>query len=252
MRRPSIWRGPCLAAAFVVMFLSADVLRAGALIYPAPGNLRLDEGTIEVWFTPMASELYPPADGEKYLNIFSLFRIDGSPDFNCACAWYRHGNQIGLKVSLSDREMKDGLVAVLTNTPKTWRPGEAHQVAFTWKGTETAVYADGKLIGSRRQMGRLRGAVGPLKLVIGQENNAQIIVNAVRVSSSARAAAELAQPPRADLNTLLLDRFDGPIEKGATKAAVISGMSGETGARIQGAARRVAVPTAGLALYKEK
>jgi hypothetical protein len=238
-------------------FWTATSAKASSIVYPLQGNVNPAEGTLEIWFTPMVSNLYPEPKGKKYINVFSLFemRVDG--EWKAAASWYRHRKQLGLKVSMGTPKMRKGLVGLLTKTPLDWKPGEKHCVAFRWKGNHMSLYADGKRIGVRKQVMSFSHPLSNHKLVIGgtkSNNKSPIIIHAVRVSSTARSLEELENAtPEADISTTLLDVFDGkPLSKNKqTTAKVIAGMYGETGGKVSGG-KPVTEPSPGISLCKTK
>mgnify|MGYP006293933039 CR=1 FL=1 len=243
-----------LIAAFVLLILvvGSPQSYASAIRYPALGNFELDEGTIEVWLTPMVDVLYPPDEGQ-YVVVFDLFQMKVDGEWRMGASWYRHNHQLGLKVSMDSHTMKKGLVGILSKTPRDWAPGERHKIAFTWKGREMALWADGKRIGGRRQAQGFAGKLGGEKLFIGDpqsQKRSRIIVHAVRISSIMREPEELTvQEPQADLATLLLDTFENAedVEEGVSNVEVMNAMDGR--AELTGPHHFVEEPSPGLALY---
>lgn len=235
---------------------------AGTVAYPALGNMDLEEGTLEIWFTPM-TELYPSLGKQTYLHGFSLFSMTVPDHFTMSGLWCsklsKNKTQHLLVVSM--HAPGDMLLPVPGQAPKGWKPGEKHHVAFRWKGREMDTYADGQRVGSRSQATGLSGKLAGINLLIGSANagDNRVIIHAVRVSSIPRPPEALKQAqPAADLSTLLLDRFRLQAfeslqpSRGSpahTRAQIISGLSGETGGEIRGKFHFIEKPMPGLALW---
>lgn len=239
-----------LAAALLI---AGGVLQAG-VEYPAGGNLDPEEGTIEIWLTPMPKDLRPPDDG-KYHSVFSLFSTKVPGYWNMSSGWYRHNSQLGLKVSMRSQRMPDGISALLAEAPP-WERGHPQHFAFVWKGAEMAIYADGKKISDKRQGTGFDGGTAGAKLFFGGDDNngTPIILHAIRVSSVARSESALTgAKPEADAGTLLLERFDKPDVATSTITApeVIFSLGEKQSGKINGPVHFVTEPLPGLALYRE-
>jgi hypothetical protein len=228
---------------------------AGTLTYPLLGNIDVAEGTIEFWITPMV-DLYP-TESRAYVSVFSLFSIEDAENFTAGAGWYRSGKQLGLKVSISSKVNRGNLLPVIPGsfTPMDWQPGEAHHIAFIWRGQTMQTFVDGKLHGVRGQAEPFSGLIGGAWLRIGDpwtDKRSRFILQAIRISSIARPFGAMAPgEPKADAATLLLDIFDPrtpPVEE-RTRARVISGLSHERGGTLRGKWRLVEGPVPGLALY---
>lgn len=223
-----------IARMFVPALVVPALVHAGEVSYEAPGNFRCDEGTIEVWFTPTVDDLYPEPNG-AYQQVFTLFNMTVPDTWRMSCTWYARPSRKGLKMSMGSQVMKKGIVGILCDTPQDWKAGQRHHVAFTWRGREMHVYADGKLIGSRTQPLPLTGSLGGVKLSFGAEGRrSPIVIHALRVSTVARTAEQLTDAaPKADIATLLLDDFSNPpANADRTDPAVISAMSTAPGGMI--------------------
>lgn len=230
----------------LLMVLLSGLACGAVLEYPAPGNLDLDEGTMEFWFTP-TRELYPPMGDRKFVGVFSLFSLDMPEQFHAGCGWGQKAEGATLFVSMSAPGRDKALLPVGTHV-KGWKAGEAHHVAFTWKGRDMRIYVDGRPGGERMQSVPFSGGIAQARLLVGgvEGRSAGIILHAVRTSSVARTEAMLRNAqPEPDLYSLLVDRFDRP---GKTQAEQISGLSGEKGATVSKDAQFVQAPKPGLAL----
>lgn len=245
-----------LALAACALF-AAPALQAG-VEYPAGGNLDPEEGTVEMWVTPMAEELYPPDDG-NYHSVFSLFSAKVPGEWNVSCGWYRHGSQIGIKASMNSPKVPKGLTAVLPSSPPpAIEKGKMFHFALTWKGKEFTMFVDGKPSGSKPQAIGIYGPLAGTTLVFGGdgEKTSPLILNAIRVSSYAKNAAELTgAQPVPELETLLFENFartpaNGG-EAGTTSPAVAFTLGEPSAGHIKGPTHYVTTPTAGLALYPE-
>lgn len=251
---------PAALSVFLAVLLSAIRASAAGIEYPAAGNFDPAEGTIEVWITPMADDLYPPDDG-KYRKLFDFFSVVSPDNWSCVSTWARYKAQIGPRVSMNSKKMNKGLSTILTSMKhvRPWQKGERRHFAFVWKGRNMAMYSDGQPISEEHQQGvGLDGSMAGLPFFVGSKDgdDTPVILNAVRISSVAKPAAALAgAEPGEEIFTLLLDRFDVPkkLDGGRTRPeAMHSLQDGEAGGKIIGHARLVTQPTAGLALYKEK
>lgn len=238
--------------------LLASVALAGSVRYPAPGNVDIEEGTIEIWLTPTA-DLYPSMKPGGYQNVLSLvtWQIDG--EFSLAARWIARGSDDGtacrLHVALSHRQDKTALRSV-PGTSAGWQPHTPRHFAFTWAGREMRLYADGQLLKHITQTRGFTGQLAGSELIFGDLRNqdAGFILHAVRISRIARTADALHDAKAiADPATLLLDRFDqAPASGDTTQATVIAGLSGEVGGLLRGQWHHVAGPQSGLALYRQE
>ena len=213
---------------------------AEAVCYDAAGHFDNREGTLEVWFTPLAKDLYPTPRGD-YEHVFSLFEMKVPGVWDMSCSWYARPTRKGLKVSMSSRKMKDGLIGLLSNTtPQDWKPGEKHHVAMTWKGREMKLFADGLCIAHRVQTIPFTGPLGDVQLVLGRLNRkSPVVLHAVRMSCVARSDEALKQAvPQGDLATTLLDVYDSvPDDPKSTHPQISSAMSSQPAGRLVESAR---------------
>jgi hypothetical protein len=238
----------------LLILLSTGPAGADALLYPLPGNLDFDEGTIEVWFAPQA-DLQPSQgkEGNAYHQFFVPFSLSLPDSFVLSCLVFARGGKSQLGLSCSSYLQRNAMLPVGISTIPNWRAGEAHCVALTWRGTAMAFYLDGKPAGSRNQTLPLSGLPAGQSLIIGSLNKTPtpFLVRAVRISSTAHDPAQItAARPAAALDTLLLDVLDSPPagKPPVSIAERISGFSGETGATLQGKDHYADSPQSGLIL----
>lgn len=168
------------------MLLTALQSPAATVEYPALGNMDLEEGTLEIWFTPM-TELYPSLEKQTYLHGFSLFSMAVPEHFTMSCLWCSKQSKDKTQhlLAVSMHAPGDMLLPVPGQAPKGWKPGEKHHVAFRWKGREMDTYADGQPVGSRSQATGLSGKLAGIKLCIGSANagDNRVIVHRVAQAS---------------------------------------------------------------------
>lgn len=229
---------------------------AGGIEYPALGQFDVDEGTLEVWFTPMVADLYPQMGEKEYRGHFTLFHMQVPECFVFGCSWISKGKQHGFHLSMGAAGAEKALLPVSGRPAKAWRPGERHHLAFTWRDRDMSLFLDGQLSGSRRQSVPLSGKMAGQALVVGngQFRDSRVIVHAVRLSSVARNEALLAGArPESDIYTTLLDRFDDPAHigpGGRTAAQQTSDPGATQGGTLKGSWRFVTEPAPGVALFK--
>jgi hypothetical protein len=201
--------------------------------------------------------LYPKLKKGEYRGVFSLFQIKVDEHFAAVCIWYGRGDHHALHVSIGAYGKPNALLPV-PGKPIVWENNKHHHVAFTWKGKQMFLYADGQRIGNRAQAISLSGKLAGQHLLLGRRKfrDSPIIVHAVRVSSIARDVDKLIKTlPVPDTFTLLLDRFDSPeknYEANLTNCEVISGFNGEAGGRLRGSYHWTETPTKGIALWKRR
>lgn len=235
--------------------MASQVVDAGAIRYPALGHLELEEGTIELWVTPMA-ELYPEIEG--FRRGFSLFSLDVPGHFSFSGMWATSDDAHGPHVSMSSQRQERGLTPVPGRAVDWWQKGEPAHVALTWKGREMTLVVDGDPVGQRRQGVAFSGDLARVMLVIGdaRSRDNEVVLHAVRVSNVARPPESFAESePTADVFTLLLDRFQR-VERdddGAWSIPEVARLGSEADSiargEIRGSWRRVERPKQGLALY---
>jgi hypothetical protein len=244
---------------FLLLSLAlAPFCLGGGIEYPALGHFDVEEGSIELWFTPMVEDLYPKPGPKEYRNLFTLFQMQVPECFSMGCTWIAKGKQHGFHVSMDAPGRQRALLPVSGRPDKTWRPGERHHLAFTWRQRDMSLWLDGKVAGTRRQSEPLTGKMAGQRLVVGdgKSRDIRVIIHAVRLSSVARSESLLAGArPEPDIHTTLLDRFDDPSRidaSGRTTAQQASSLSGQGGATLKGNWRLVKDPSPGIALYRAK
>ncbi len=248
MKLSSLFGGFALA-------MGLAVLRghASGVEYPAGGNFIPEEGTVEMWVTPTARELYPPDDG-KYHSVFSLFSTKIPGVWNLGSVWYRHGTQLGIKTSMDSQLVPKGLTAILPGKQlPDWQAGRMQHFAFVWKGRDMQMFADGKPAGSKTQAIGLEGSMAGQKLLFGSDGSKDcpLILHAVRISSVAKTPEELAAAkPEVETVTLLLDRFDDPsvVESRKSTPEMIFSLGEQNFGVINGPVSFVTQPAPGIAL----
>lgn len=243
----------------LVVGVAVSVESAG-ITYPAVGNLRLEQGTLEIWFTPYGVDLQRETDWSREM---SLFAFESPHVFGMGGGYSIKGARRGAHISMSNRVGARNILRNLVGRNPDWRAGELAHYAFVWDGEEMRHYGNGQRLGAREQRASLAAlmrldarALGAEELVIGDHRgrDAGLILHAVRVSAIARAPETSSmERPDPDLHTLLLDRFDLPghaPENGRTRAVVISGLSGETGGRVLGVVQPMETPRPGLLMNR--
>ncbi len=199
--------------------------------YPAEGNLRLDRGTFECWVRPRFDtrpdvSRDDPRRGRLNRNLLDV-DLPG-------------GGHVGFYWNVDDRGMrlyyKQGDdFPLLLSTHAPLQAGRWHHVAFTW-GDVTRVYVDGREVARRDYEGTVSGSLENAHILLGNSPS-EMEIDEVRVSAVAREAFDLAQPPAADAQTLLLDRLDetrAPESGRATTAARGSGGQVQGGRFVEG------------------
>jgi|GEM_PF-3916876 len=237
----------------VVVLFRTGHANAGGIEYPAAGNIDLEEGTLEIWFTPKV-DLYPKS--QKYRGIFSFFYMKVPDHFSISGGFHSRGGASQMHFSIGHATIKDALLPVPSRPVTQWQRDQVCHLALSWKGKVMKSFANGKHVGTRNQSMGMTGRLGNVSFVVGNGRfrDTPIILHAVRISSIARNESELTDPkPRADIFTLFLDQFDRPehFSDGKTKAQIISGFNGEVGGELKGTYHVVTGPSAGIALFRE-
>ncbi|MEW6357167.1 MAG: glycoside hydrolase domain-containing protein [Planctomycetota bacterium] len=172
------------------------------LTYPVQGHIRTDRGTFEAWvrvdFDPNEPIANPSARGQLNRNFF-LLQMEGE-------------RQFGFYWNIDDRGMrayaKEGSnYPIILGSKADWKKGEFHHIALTW-GDEMRIYADGKLVASRKYAGLMKGNIESASLALGG-GQCDFLVDEIRISDIPRDSFDLTKPPAKDDHTLLLDHFDG-------------------------------------------
>lgn len=239
---------PTALGVLVLLVSLAPTAWAGGVEYPLLGNFQNEEGTLEIWFTPM-TEPHPPQKEGEYQSIFALFQIKAS-EYAVNAGWHGKSGQYRLHASMSAKSGGNALLPVAASSKL--QQGRRHHMALTWKGQSMNMIIDGGKASGREQAQPFTGPLVDGVIRIGSERDSKVIVHAVRISNVARLAEDLqGAQPTADLHTLLLDVFDTAPDQSGTHAKVTSGLAGETGGKIVGVAQFVTEPAPGLALWRQ-
>lgn len=197
-----------LAAPAVAEEVPAD-LRFGKVQYPALGNLQLDEGTVEVYIQAHFNTDQPNSFSTS-IGPFFIITIARSTE-NAVLFYVTKARKIAMVGYFAPVNH-----SYVNSSPKgkpglTWKDGEHHVVAFTWKGDRRQVIIDGV-------PGEETKVEGPLPIDLNQATlqvgggASLFAVDELRISSVVRSLEELKAAvnvaPQADMFTLLLDHFD--------------------------------------------
>lgn len=227
----------------------------GQVQYPALGNIKLDEGTIEYWVTPCFNP-YEKTQSSWWLRA-GIFGVYSPPEQNSVMegSWAiktaptdKNGVHSQMWVSFGVKGKNLGLIG--TPALDSWGEGKPLHFAMTWKGKTMAIFVDGKSVGTFEQPDTLETPLPDAAVVfLGNRwgSTSLVVIDELRVSSVARKAEELGffakEPLKADAFTLLLDHFDDvastPDGKRETKAEVMAKVEGRTGGRVLGGCRQV-------------
>jgi hypothetical protein len=219
--------------AFIAELRAQNALRTfGQLMYPAKGNIHLDEGTVELYVISG----FDSEEEWKHTSSYAVLFDVVFPELN----WHYVLNFITWQHGISMVGYSQPQQSYVSFGHPRWKPGEHRTVAWTWSGRKRSLIVDGKYQyagkhgapGDSRDNiveGWLQGDLTTARLVLGA---GVFSVDEFRVSSIARTPEELialqSNSPVADAHTLLLDHCDGG------PAEIISGFSGETGGTLSG------------------
>lgn len=191
------------------------------LVYPAAGNIELDEGTVEVWVIGQFDAAGPVTNSSSWCTPFNLVFPDASYTLTYI-TWGKAFAQIGYAAVNN---------SYVWRPVKPWKPGEFHQVAWTWNGRMRSVYVDGEAGGkgakgeAPRELeveSMLMGNLSVGVLHVGKQAS-PLVVDEIRISSVARTPEEIRgswdKAPGRDAHTLLLDHCDGGPAEVVTGAA---------------------------------
>lgn len=204
---------PLCLCAFVSLCLLSHTQAAdrkyGNLIYPASGNIELNEGTVEIWLISGFDSEPERKDSSSWCSPFNLtFPSDNAKYVLNFLTWGKAIVQAGYgKIQHS----------YVWTRPLVWKPGEFHHLAWTWSGRKRSVYVDGTAGGKgpkgeipveQTVEGPLAGDLTDARIEIGS-GHSPITIDEVRISSIARTPEEIAKgwqsAPKKDATTLLLD-----------------------------------------------
>ena len=206
----------------------------GNLIYPARGNIQLDEGTLELYVISGFDSEEEWKQKSPYGTLFDLAFPDENWHYVLSFITWSHGISM---VGYAQPQQS----YVSFGRPR-WKPGEHHVVAWTWSGRKRTLLVDGKrkyegkhgVIGESVDVvveGVIHGDLTKATIMLGL-GHSTFSLDELRISAIARTPEDLAtlkdSAPTADAYTLLLDHCDGG------PAEVISGHSGETGGKLDG------------------
>lgn len=231
---------------------------AAGVVYPALGHFDPEEGTIELWLTPMVDDLYPELSQRGYRGHFGLLGMDVPEQFHFRSGWMTRGKQSGVNVSMGRPGRERALLSVIGYSKNDWRTGQPQRLAFTWKQNDMRVYLNGREAGGRQQQETFSGAMGGQSLTVGDADfrDCRILLHAVRISDVARTEPMLASArPAPDRHTRLLDLFDRTDRvraDGQTTPVQFSPLAGASGGRIKGSYHFVSGASSGLALFAER
>lgn len=228
----------------------------GRVTYPALGNIRMNEGTIEAWVT-ICFDPYQKT-GLDWYSPSVLLDVVASPDAGLDFGWGITPN----KKPWDSRDLGKGLYSqiwggfrvkgrsfiTVGSPPNIWRTNQTFHFAFSWKDRETWLYIDGKLVQHAEHPDSpdtevtRQGAICLGSHFSGRET--RIVLSEFRISSVARRPEELGFHGvlKPDPYTLLLDHFDKVTETGGqrlTKPEVMAVTDGVAGGMISSECRLV-------------
>ncbi len=264
-------------AALLLLLLSIPVFppplpaQDPAVTYPAAGNLRLEQGTIELWFR---LEDDPDGSQRNTLHYFPFFRFDARGEKQPRASlvyqtiwkpdWF-HFFFSSLVQVMNERiagqyvtTVEEGQVGVKADYsrqgayPRTPRlkKGEWHSLAFTWTNglakATVAMHFDGReAIRAAELPGPWLDNLDATSLVfLSAPNHDNIALDELRVSGMARSPLQITNDFARgaflrDEHTLLLDHFDRIETNETTKAAQtlaeqVAGYHDEKGGQVAG------------------
>jgi hypothetical protein len=193
--------------------------------YPAPGNVDLQQGTLEFWFAP--------TDIGGALHQLAHLTAPGN-DLLVQC------NSGGHQMLLTLTRGKDK--QTVTAPVPAFKVGQFSHVALTWSDKIT-LFMDGKRLGSIDAPLPADLAKEPDKFqivfgtIVDYYNSTRYVLDELRISKSVRYSGDTYTVPSGpftrDADTLLLDHLDETFRPDSadaeTHATVISGQSGEIG-----------------------
>ena len=164
--------------------------------YPAPGNFRLDHGTIELWVTPAFDSEEPNPSNRSLV----------------AVRFPKSGLDFELYWNLEDRGprvvyIQDDKQLVVVGKHVVWKAGQPVRLAISW-GEHTRVYADGKMILDIPYKGSIDASLEGANIVLGGGTiwlTPGFSVGAMKISDVELPAEAMGIEAKADEHTLLLD-----------------------------------------------
>ncbi len=260
----SVLRSRFLAAA---LFLGAGVaggVRA-ELRYPALGNIRLEEGTIEMWLTPQFDPEATPAQATFIRRLISLNQDD---DNNFVLLWrariLEHEGRVGHEAAGLYPSGRVGgerfanfpsIWALIgpgrENPGRPWAEGEAMHVAFSWNGERMRWILNGEVAAEGPFLLPLNFGVNEeMELVIGHPGGSGFLFRDLRISSIAREPEDTGfhhpDGVPADFHTLLLDRLDGQAPgqppRESRPEVITEGLDGSRAGRSRSSLRFLSLP----------
>lgn len=198
---------------FLVSVFAAQALDAGTLVYPSLGNVRPEEGTIEMW---VFLEFGPAEPRERFENSFTMFRLETEPRNLFWLFWKKESRHSGPYATLR----ADGRPYVpfwAVEPVRGWKRGEKHHIAYAWKGARSWWILDGQSdegSGEKRTQNAF-----PMSWTLDTGTSfrvgngaGKVVIDDLRISSVARREDEVGYHSpgalRPDVFTLLLDTFD--------------------------------------------
>ncbi len=171
----------------------------GKLEYPASGNIRLDQGSLDLWvrlnFDPQAGE---PRNARYNQNLFNLDFPNGD-----SLVLYWNVDVRGMRAYTRKGAPEQNQYPSMTDaSAPEWKQGERHQITLSW-GERLAILIDGQPLGETPCRGLPEGALSDAKLAFSGEGFA---LEGLKISSIPRYDAGQARLA-ADDNTLLLETF---------------------------------------------
>lgn len=214
----------------------------GRVLYPAEGNIEIEEGTIEFRLALLFDPEETFKDESQYRLNASLFYLEwpgekrnGAIAISCYTNFTRGKYYCNLGISVANTKNE---LLPLGTVINDWKKGQWHHIAFTWKGKEMRLYIDGKEIKEtrREQPEPFDGDIGKGKgIYLGDRfgNTGRVLFDDFRISSIARTEEEIKSyiknEIKPDAYTLLLDNFNEnftPDGKTQTKCTVIQSKEG--------------------------
>ncbi|UCH34745.1 MAG: hypothetical protein JSV65_19885 [Armatimonadota bacterium] len=212
--------------------------------YPAQGNIRLDQGTAEMWVVPMFDpDPTVPQDVNRGAFNQDLFTVR-LPD-DALIGFYWNIDDRGMRFYLKDGTQ----YPVILGAPCAWKMGEPHHVAVTW-GEEARIYADGRVLRTADYRGTVARDLKGAEIRLGADRS-HFIVDEMRISDIARSEFDLTAPLAADDHTLLLDHFDDAFTPDGYLRTAPEKSAGEGGTVTVGAAFVPARFGRGVRLFQE-